>query len=100
MGSFYGDDLAHIHTTDDWAILVEKIEDLQERVLTRQFITFRKLAGAELYRREHEIHRQRLLDAEDVAADLHQIGFQVEIGTRYGSFLLPKARVGIRARKR
>jgi len=67
---------------DDWIVLVEKQEDLEAMILTRRIITFRQ-AGSD-YRKDEEIHRQQLYNAEEIAEQLSQIGYQVQISKTYG----------------
>lgn len=82
---------------DDWMVLVEKQEDLEKMILTRRIITFRQEGS--LYRRDEEIHRQQLYNAEEIAEQLSQIGFQVQISNAYGEYELAIARKAITARK-
>src|SRR5207249_689029 len=49
---------------EDWAALVTAEEDPGQKLLTRQITSFRKVG--ELYRRDHEVHQQRLLPRTDV----------------------------------
>ncbi|MBW4632282.1 MAG: hypothetical protein KME30_10375 [Iphinoe sp. HA4291-MV1] len=65
----------------DWVVLVEKKEDLEQETLTRRIITFRKVG--EHYRRAEEVHHQRLYKATDVARELRQVGFQVQMMSSY-----------------
>jgi SAM-dependent methyltransferase len=81
----------------DWIVLVEKEEDRERSILTRRIITLRRVG--EHYRRDDEIHHLRLYEATDVAAQLHQAGFQVEIMHQYGQYELPKAHAAFVARK-
>ena len=53
------------HSGDDWAVLVETIENQTERTLVRNIETFRRIG--EVYRRSHEVHRVRLLMSRDCA---------------------------------
>lgn len=82
---------------DDWMVLVEKQEDLEKMILTRRIITFRQEGS--LYRRDEEIHRQQLYNAEKIAEQLSQIGFQVQIANAYGEYELAISRKAITARK-
>lgn len=71
---------------DDWAILVETIEDRAGAALTRRMTTFRRVDGA--WRRGHETHRQRLHRPLAVAGRLRDLGLRVRIrqgwkGTRF-----------------
>lgn len=70
---------------EDWIVLVEKEE--KQEILTRRIITFRRVG--ENYRRDEEVHHQRLYKETDIIQALHQIGFQVEILNGYGEFNLP-----------
>lgn len=70
---------------EDWIVLVEKQEN--HEILTRRIITFRRIG--EYYRRDEEVHYQRLYKAIDIAQALEEIGFQVEILNNYGKFYLP-----------
>jgi SAM-dependent methyltransferase len=82
----------------DWIVLAEKQEE--QAVLTRRIITLRKLKHqGELYRRDDEVHRLRLYEATEVAEQLHQVGFQVQIMRRYGDYDLPQAHAAFVARK-
>jgi SAM-dependent methyltransferase len=82
---------------EDWVVLVEKEEDRQQGTLTRRIITFRQVG--EHYRRDDEVHRLRLYEATDVARELRQVGFEVEIMRSYGQYLLPQAHAAFIARK-
>jgi SAM-dependent methyltransferase len=82
---------------EDWVVLVEKEEDLEQSILTRRIISFRKVG--EDYRRDEEVHRQQLYKAKDIVEILRQIGFQVETMRNYGKFNLPIARVAFIASK-
>lgn len=82
---------------EDWVVLVEKEEDREQKTLTRRIITFRKVG--EHYRRDDEVHRQQLYKATDIAEELRQVGFQVEIMRSYGQYSLPPAHAAIVARK-
>ncbi|MGB3640947.1 MAG: hypothetical protein WBA39_25730 [Rivularia sp. (in: cyanobacteria)] len=65
--------------------------------MTRRIITF--LRCGEHYRRDEEVHHQRLYEATDIVQALDQIGFQVEILNGYGEFNLPPNHAAIIARK-
>jgi SAM-dependent methyltransferase len=82
---------------DDWVVLFEKEENREQGTLTRRIITFRKVG--EHYRRDDEVHRQRLYEATDLAEELRRMGFQVEIMRSYGQYSLPPAHAAIIARK-
>jgi SAM-dependent methyltransferase len=82
---------------EDWAVLVAAEEDLQHEFVTRHITTFRR--AGELYRRDHEIHRLRLLPRKQVLSWLQDIGFRVEILNAYGTTRFPTRYVGFLARK-
>jgi SAM-dependent methyltransferase len=81
-----------------WAVLAEKREDLRKCTLTRRIITFRK-AGA-TYRRDEEVHNQRLFKATDLAKELRRMGFRVRTVRSYGEHPLLPRRAALIARKK
>lgn len=83
--------------SDVWAVLVDAHEDRDGRLLTREITTFRKVE--ELYRRDFEVHRQRLVDPGALAAELRGIGFRVRVRRGYGTFRLRRAHRVLIARK-
>jgi SAM-dependent methyltransferase len=66
----------------DWAVLVTQDEDRRRRILIRKITSFRRYG--ELYRRDHEVHRQRLIARSEVAGQLRSIGFGVRSLRGYG----------------
>jgi SAM-dependent methyltransferase len=82
---------------DGWAVLVTTEEDRQQALLTRHITSFRRIG--ELYRRDHEVHRLRLLPRAEVVSWLQEIGFEVQTLAAYGSVPLAPGRVGFLARK-
>lgn len=82
---------------EGWLVLVEKEEHQEHQTLTRRIITFRKLG--ESYRRDDEVHHLRLYQAADIARELYQVGFQVQVMRSYGHYNLPKGHVVFIARK-
>ncbi|MBD2206729.1 hypothetical protein H6G33_22125 [Calothrix sp. FACHB-1219] len=82
---------------EDSVVLVEKEENQELSILTRRIITFRKVD--EYYRRDEELHHQRLYTATEIANQLHQIGFQVETKASYCQYSLPSAHKAFVARK-
>jgi SAM-dependent methyltransferase len=82
---------------DDWAVLVANEEDRQRRLLTRRITTFRRVG--DLYRRDMEVHRQRLLHRSELAAQLRGLGFRVRILRGYGTLRFGKGQIGLLARK-
>ncbi len=73
---------------EDWVVLFEKHHNLATKILTRKIVTFRQVG--EYYRRDEEIHQQMIYEAKDIVRQLEEVGFQVEISSGYGDFLLPK----------
>src|SRR5262249_8432433 len=53
---------------DGWAVLVIVEEDRARGLLARHITTFRR--AGELYRRDHEVHHERLLPRTEVARQL------------------------------
>jgi SAM-dependent methyltransferase len=82
---------------EDWAVLVSAEEDAGQRLLTRHITSFRKVG--ELYRRDHEVHRVRLLPRAEVAAQLGAVGFEVQVLDGYGSLPFVQGHAGFLARK-
>jgi SAM-dependent methyltransferase len=82
---------------DDWAVLATLEEDAHSRILTRSITSFRQVG--ELYRRDREVHRQRLIPPGEVTNQLRKIGFRVRILRRYGALPLPPGLTGFLARK-
>ncbi len=82
---------------DDWAVLVSAEEDRKRQLLTRQITSFRKVGEA--YRRDHEVHRQRLYPAGEVAALLRGAGFRVRVLRGYGEYRFPRGVAGFLARR-
>jgi SAM-dependent methyltransferase len=82
---------------DDWAVLVEVEEDPAEEVLTRHITSFRRVGKH--YRRNEEVHRQRLYHGRDLAADLEGVGFRVRLLRGYGEYRLNRAHAVLLARK-
>lgn len=82
---------------EGWAVLVTAEEDRRQGLLTRHITSFRKVG--DLYRRDHEVHRLRLLPREQMISWLQDIGFQVRTLGAYGSAELAPGHVGFLARK-
>ncbi len=82
---------------EDWVVLVEKHENLKQKILTRHIITFRKVG--EDYRRNDEVHQLQLYSATEVAKKLRQVGFEVQMMRHYAQFNLPPAHVAFVAHK-
>jgi SAM-dependent methyltransferase len=81
-----------------WTVLVAAQEDPEQAVLTRRITTFRELEAG-LYRRDQEIHRQRLLARPEVESWLRAAGFRVRVVDAYGPVRLPAGLVGYWAQK-
>jgi SAM-dependent methyltransferase len=81
----------------DWAVLAESAEDADDHIRTRRITTFRRVG--ELFRRDRETHRQRLIPRGEVKESLRAIGFRVRILGGYGSLRFPTGLVGFLARK-
>jgi SAM-dependent methyltransferase len=82
---------------DGWAVLVATEEDQRQGLLTRLITTFRKVG--ELYRRDHEIHRLRLLPRAQVVSWLEEVGFRVQTLGAYGPLPFAPGHVGFLAQK-
>ncbi len=82
---------------EDWVVLVEKEEDAQRKILTRRITSFRKVG--EHYRRDDEVHRQRLYGTAEIAGELRRTGFRVRTMRGYGRYPLPRAHAAFVARK-
>jgi SAM-dependent methyltransferase len=82
---------------DDWAVLVTTEEDAERRLLTRQITSFRRVGA--WYRRDHEVHRLRLLPPAELAEQLRAAGFRVRVLRRYGELRLPRGLTGLLAHK-
>jgi SAM-dependent methyltransferase len=82
---------------EEWAVLVTAEEAAREQLLTRHITSFRKVG--DLYRRDHEVHRQRLLPRAQVLSWLQEAGFQAQVLDAYGSVPFGPGHVGFLARK-
>lgn len=80
----------------DWAILFEAVPGRD--LLIRRMTTFRHVG--KLYRRSEEIHRLRLYQSSDIAAELRGAGFAVRLLRAYGRMLLPSGNAAFVATKR
>jgi len=81
----------------DWAILVDKEEDIRRHVLTRRMTMFRK--SGRLFRRSEEVHRQRLYPLTEIRGELISAGFRVRRLPGYGNEHFPSGRAAFAARK-
>jgi SAM-dependent methyltransferase len=82
---------------DDWAVLATTEEDRRRALLIRRITSFRRVG--ELFRRDQEVHRQRLLTRADLARHLRKLGFRVRILRRYGPLRFGPGQVGLLARR-
>jgi SAM-dependent methyltransferase len=90
--------LQRTHTEgEDWTVLMSAQEEHENRLLTRRITTFRK--AGELYRRDEEIHRLRLVARSELLETLGDLGFEVEILESYGQLQLPPGLTGFLAHK-
>jgi SAM-dependent methyltransferase len=81
----------------DWAVLVTSEEDRRHGFLTRRITSFRRTGL--LYRRDQEVHRQRLLKRAELAGELRTIGFRVRILRSYGPLRFGPGHAGFMARR-
>jgi SAM-dependent methyltransferase len=82
---------------DGWAALVTSEEDRHRKLLTRRITSFRQVG--DLYRRDQEVHRQRLLSRSELTSELRKIGFRVRTLRSYGPLRFGRGHVGFLGRK-
>lgn len=82
---------------EGWTCLVYYEQGSDAQQLTRRIVTYRKTSQG--YRRQEEIHRQRLYRGPELAGILRDIGFRVRLVRSYGAYPLAAHLVGIVARK-
>jgi SAM-dependent methyltransferase len=82
---------------EDWAVLSEREEDAERGTMERRIVSFRKVG--EHYRRTCEVHRVRLYDPSELAAELERAGFQVRTMQSYGDLLLEEGHTAFAALK-
>ena len=80
-----------------WAVLLKLEGDETQRNLTHHITSFRQVG--ELYRRDYEVHRQQLVEPEEIVDSLSKAGFKTELLTNYGDMVLPDGLVGFLASK-
>jgi hypothetical protein len=80
---------------DDWAVIAVLEEELG--LLTRRITSFRRVG--ELYRRDHEVHRQSLLPRNLVLQWLEIAGFETQVLSSYGPVPFAQGHVGFLARR-
>jgi len=68
---------------DDWAVLVDTVEDPISRTVVRDIQTFRQVD--ELYRRGREVHRVQFFDSGELYEQLTECGFEVATAQCYGA---------------
>ena len=91
--------LQRAHTEgEDWVVLMTAEEDRTNRRLTRRITTFREV-GEQLYRRDQEIHRLRLVTRSELLEQLVGLGFKVHILDSYGQLQFPAGYAGFLAHK-
>ncbi len=81
---------------DGWAVLFRS-EESPDGILTRSITSFRRVG--ELYRRDREIHRQRLIEPKQLGDLLGVAGFSVRVLAGYGEERFPPGLTGFRAEK-
>jgi SAM-dependent methyltransferase len=81
----------------DWVCVVSAQEDREERILTREISTFRKVG--KFYRRSDETHRLRLIGAYHAVGAARQAGFVARTIPAYGEFSLRRGWYGVYCRK-
>ena len=82
---------------EDWAALSEREEDYERGTMERRIVSFRKVG--EHYRRIDEVHRVRLYDASEIAAELERAGFLARPMRSYGDLPLHEGHTAFVARK-
>ncbi len=83
---------------DDWAILIEVREPLEDRCVIREITTFRRVGDA--FRRRHETHRQAVYRPVEVERALRAAGFESVLRlSRYGALPMLPRRQGFSARR-
>jgi SAM-dependent methyltransferase len=82
---------------EDWAVLSEREEDAVRGTMERRIVSFRKVG--EHYRRIDEVHRVRLYDPSELAAELERAGFRVRTMRAYGDLALEDGHTAFAAQK-
>jgi SAM-dependent methyltransferase len=82
---------------DGWAVLVDATNDRRKKTLTRRIVTFRRAGKS--YQRSEEVHRLRLLAADEVLELLRGAGFRPRALSAYGEFRFPVGWAGFLARR-
>jgi SAM-dependent methyltransferase len=81
----------------DWAVLVERVENLRRNILTRHITAFRRIGSH--YRRTDETHHLKLYPRGQVCAMLRRIGFKVRVRRGYGPVPLGPDHIVVVARR-
>jgi SAM-dependent methyltransferase len=81
---------------DGWAVMFRS-EESGDGILTRWITSFRRVG--ELYRRDEEVHRQRLIDPKQLKDVLRGVGFRVRVLVGYGDEQFPPGLTGFLAEK-
>ena len=82
---------------EDWAALSEREEDHERGTMERRIVSFRKVG--EYYRRSDEVHRVRLYDPSEIAAELERAGLLARPMRSYGDLPLDEGHTAFVARK-
>jgi SAM-dependent methyltransferase len=82
---------------DGWAVFATAVEDRQQGLLTRQITSFRKVG--DFYRRDHEVHRLRLVPRAQLLTWLREIGFEAQLLAGYGPVPFRQGGAGFLAAK-
>ena len=82
---------------EDWAVFSEREEDPELGTMERRIVSFRKVGDH--YRRIDEVHRVRLYDPSELAADLERSGFRGGTMRSYGELPLSEGHTAFVAHK-
>lgn len=82
---------------EDWAALSEREENAERGTMERRIVSFRRVG--EYYRRIDEVHRVRLYDPSELAAELERTGFRVRTMRAYGDLVLEEGHTVFAAQK-
>ncbi|HEY6582823.1 MAG TPA: class I SAM-dependent methyltransferase [Rubrobacter sp.] len=82
---------------EDWAVLSEREEDPGRGTMERRIVSFRKVG--EHYRRIDEVHRVRLYEPPELAAELQRAGFRIWTMRSYGDLPLSEGHTAFVAHK-
>src|SRR5262249_15927927 len=82
---------------EDWAVLATIEEDTRSRSLTRAITSFRQVG--DLFRRDREVHHQRLIPPAEMTQELRAIGYRVRVLRGHASERFPAGWRGLRGSK-